>query len=155
MRDLRVEYLTATGPVRAVDGVSFDIRPGEVLGLAGESGCGKSTIAHAIIRILKPPAYITGGKVMFMGQDVLDMNDVSCASFRWEHVSIVFQSAMNALNPVLTIGNQIIDVIQATPSRAKTKARERAPTCCDIVGIDTDASTAIRTSCPAACASAP
>src|SRR4051794_31255476 len=76
VRDLRVEYATDGPPVRAVDGVSFDIAPGEVFGLAGESGSGKSTIAHAMLRLLQPPAMITGGAVEFKGRDVLSMSDV-------------------------------------------------------------------------------
>src|SRR5512142_3559977 len=75
IRDLRVEYLTPHGRVAAVDGVSFTVKPGEVVGLAGESGSGKSTIAHAILRILRPPALITGGEVLFSGRDTLKMND--------------------------------------------------------------------------------
>jgi peptide/nickel transport system ATP-binding protein len=73
VKDLRVEYLSPKGPVRAVDGVSFSIGPGEVLGLAGESGSGKSTIAHALLRVLRPPALITGGEVYFKGKDVLSL----------------------------------------------------------------------------------
>src|SRR5918911_923551 len=73
VRDLRVEYVTPRGPARAVDGVSFALGQGEVFGLAGESGSGKSTIAHAILRTLHPPAVITGGQVLFNGKDVLDM----------------------------------------------------------------------------------
>jgi peptide/nickel transport system ATP-binding protein len=137
VQNLEVEYRTRRGPVRAVDDVTFEIWPGEVFGLAGESGCGKSTCAHAIIRILKPPAYITGGKVNFMGKNVLELNEMGLRRFRWEHVSIVFQSAMNALNPVLTIGNQIIDVIQAHTKQSKGEARERALELLRIVGIDT------------------
>jgi peptide/nickel transport system ATP-binding protein len=136
IQDLQVEYRTRRGPVRAVDHMSFDVWPGEVFGLAGESGCGKSTTAHAIIRILKPPAYITGGKIMFMNWDVLGMNAMTLQKYRWENVSIVFQSAMNALNPVLTIGNQIIDVIQAHTKQSKAQARVRALELLEIVGID-------------------
>lgn len=102
-----VEYVTPRGPARAVDGVSFSIAPGEVFGLAGESGCGKSTIAHAILRTLRPPAVITGGQIVFNGDDVLDMNDEELEKFRWRDVSMVFQSAMNALNPVMRVGDQI------------------------------------------------
>ena len=136
VRDLRVEYVTARGPVRAVDGVSFTIQPGEVFGLAGESGSGKSTVAHAITRILHPPAVITGGEVRFRGQDVLAMNDAELGRFRWREVSMVFQSAMNALNPVMTIGDQIVDTIRAHEAVTKREARARAAALLDVVGIE-------------------
>jgi peptide/nickel transport system ATP-binding protein len=136
VRDLVVEYRTRRGIVRAVDHVSFDVYPNEVLGLAGESGCGKSTIAHAVTRILKPPAYITGGQIKLGGTDVLAMNEENLRGFRWEHLAIVFQSAMNALNPVLTIGEQIIDSIQAHMQVNKREARQRAIELLDTVGID-------------------
>lgn len=134
--NLVVEYRTKRGVIRAVDDVSFDIMPHEVFGLAGESGCGKSTIAHAITRIHKPPAYISGGKVVFKGTDLLEMDADNLRGFRWEHLSIVFQSAMNALNPVLTIGTQIIDAIQAHVPTGKKEARARAMELLDVVGID-------------------
>lgn len=136
VRDLEVEYRTQRGPVKAVDHVSFDIFPNEVLGLAGESGCGKSTIAHAVTRLLHPPAYITGGKVMFRDTDILQMDTETLRDFRWRHLSIVFQSAMNSLNPVLTVGAQIIDAIQAHTLVSKRDARNRALELLDIVGID-------------------
>jgi peptide/nickel transport system ATP-binding protein len=136
VRDLRVDFLTPRGPVRAVDGVSFAIQPGEVLGLAGESGSGKSTVAHAITRILHPPAVITGGEVHFQGRDVLAMRDAELTSFRWREVSMVFQSAMNALNPVMTIGDQIVDTIVAHERVSRREARARAAALLDIVGIE-------------------
>src|SRR5689334_14212006 len=111
IRNLSVEYMAKRGAVKAVDNVSFQIAPGEVFGLAGESGSGKSTIAHAILRTLHPPAVITNGQVLFEGNDVLDMDQNELQRFRWRDVSMVFQSAMNALNPVMTIGDQIVDVI--------------------------------------------
>lgn len=136
IEDLHVEYLSPRGPVRAVDGVSLAIRPGEVVGLAGESGSGKSTIAQAILRILQPPAVITGGKVEFGGRDILAMTDSQLEDFRWREVSMVFQSAMNALNPVMTIGDQIVDAIRAHDRMGKAEARRRAAEMLKIVGIE-------------------
>jgi peptide/nickel transport system ATP-binding protein len=136
VRDLHVRYMTQRGPVRAVDGVSFTIAPGEVFGLAGESGSGKSTIAHAILRVLRPPAVITGGHIHFQGEDVLEMNQEELEHFRWRQVSMVFQSAMNSLNPVLTVGEQIIDVFDTHMRLPREEARERAAFLLDLVGID-------------------
>lgn len=128
--------MTANGPVRAVDGVSFSIAPGEVFGLAGESGCGKSTIAHAIMRVLRPPAMITGGHVLFNGDDVLDMSHEELEEFRWSDVSMVFQSAMNSLNPVMKVGDQIADVLIKHNKQTPQEARSRAAELLDVVGIE-------------------
>jgi len=136
VRDLRVEYGTTAGRVRAVDGVSFEISPGEIFGLAGESGSGKSTVAKALLRLLGPPAIITGGSVMFGTEDVLDLDERSLAQFRWRRASLVFQSAMNALNPVMTIGEQLTDVILAHGGTSSMRARQRAATLLELVGID-------------------
>jgi peptide/nickel transport system ATP-binding protein len=135
IRDLHVEYVTPRGPARAVDGVSFALAPGEVFGLAGESGSGKSTIAHAILRTLHPPAVITGGQVLFNGKDVLDMDGEQLEDFRWRDVSMVFQSAMNSLNPVMKIGDQITDVLMKHKMSA-ADARARAAELFNIVGIE-------------------
>jgi peptide/nickel transport system ATP-binding protein len=136
VRDLRVDYLSARGPIRAVDGVTFAIRPGEVFGLAGESGSGKSTVAQAITRVLPLPGAISGGEIRFQGRDVLAMDGSELARFRWREVSMVFQSAMNALNPVMTIGDQIVDTIIAHEAAPRREARERAAELLQIVGID-------------------
>lgn len=136
VRDLRVEYRTRKGAVRAVDGVTFDIHANEVLGLAGESGCGKSTIAHALIQLLKPPAHIVGGKIFFRDTNVRALNAQELQKLRWERISFVSQSAMNALNPVMTIGNQIVDVIQAHVPLDKSSARARAAELLETVGIE-------------------
>jgi peptide/nickel transport system ATP-binding protein len=136
VNDLEVEYRTKRGAVRAVDHVSFDIHANEVFGLAGESGCGKSTIAHAVTRLLRPPAYITGGEIRFRNTDLLKMDEETLRDFRWRHLSIVFQSAMNSLNPVLTVGTQIIDAIQAHTLMSKKDAHDRALELLDVVGID-------------------
>lgn len=136
IENLKVEYLAGRGSVRAVDGVTFTVARGEVIGLAGESGCGKSTVAQAIMRILQPPAIITGGEVIFQGKDVLAMSDRELRAFRWDSVSMVFQSAMNSLNPVITIGEQIIDGIQAHRKVSDREAREMASELLEIVGIE-------------------
>lgn len=138
VRGLQVDYQTADGPVRAANGISFAIQPGEVFGLAGESGCGKSTVAHAIMRLLRPPAVITGGNIDFRGKDILDMDIPELQAFRWKETSMVFQSALNALNPVLKIKDQIADVMikhQQTPRQA---AYERARELLALVGIERD-----------------
>jgi len=132
---LHVRYLTTRGPVRAVDGVSFAIQPGEVIGLAGESGSGKSTIAHAILRILHPPALITGGQAMFEGRDIMQMDDAELQQFRWSKIAIVFQSAMNALNPVMKIRDQLTDVM-VHHGMSKADANQRAVELFDLVGIE-------------------
>ena len=107
-----------------------------MFGLAGESGCGKSTIAHTLLRVLRPPAVIRGGQVLFEGEDVLKMSDSQLEDFRWAKVSMVFQSAMNSLNPVISIGEQIEDVL-ARHNKSKSKeARERAAELLEIVGIE-------------------
>ncbi len=136
IENLSVEYLAGRGSVRAVDGVSFTIGKGEVIGLAGESGCGKSTVAQTIMRILGPPAIITGGEVIFDGKDVLAMSDREIRKFRWDGVSMVFQSAMNSLNPVATIGDQIIDGILAHRKVSDKEVRGMAEELLEIVGIE-------------------
>jgi peptide/nickel transport system ATP-binding protein len=113
IRDLCVEYVTDAGPVRAIDRVSLSVRRGEILGVAGESGSGKTTLAKAIMRILPPPAVITGGRVLFKGRDILDMDEDELRGMRWEEISMVFQSAMDALNPVISVGEQIVDTLMA------------------------------------------
>ena len=136
VQDLRVEFLTPRGPARAVDGVSFSIRQGEVFGLAGESGCGKSTVAHAIMRLIKAPGRISGGRLLFEDQDILALSPRQLQDFRWRRASIVFQSAMTALNPVISLGDQIADAIMAHDPMRKRAALERAAELFNLVGID-------------------
>jgi peptide/nickel transport system ATP-binding protein len=136
VQNLVVEYALEDRRVRAVDDISFTIQPGEVVGLCGESGCGKSTTAHAILRILRPPAGITAGKILFQGEDLVPMSAEELRTFRWRHVSLVFQSAMNALNPVLSIGKQFVNMIQAHEQISSRAARDRAAELLTLVGID-------------------
>lgn len=135
IRDLKVNYLTTRGLVKAVNDVSLIIHPGEVVGLAGESGSGKSTIAHAILRILHPPALISGGQALFEGQDILEMGESELEQFRWKKISIVFQSAMNSLNPVMKIRDQLTDVM-LHHGMTKTEAAQRAIDLFELVGIE-------------------
>jgi len=113
IRDLCVDYVTDEGPVRAIDHLDLTLKPGEVLGIAGESGSGKTTLAKAIMRILPPPAVITGGDILFKGRDILAMDDEELRKMRWREISMVFQSAMDALNPVISVGEQIMDTLLA------------------------------------------
>jgi peptide/nickel transport system ATP-binding protein len=136
VRNLKVEYLTPKGSVKAVDGVSFSIGPGEVFGLAGESGSGKSTIALALLRVLRPPALITGGEVYFKGKDVLSLAEKDLENFRWQDVSMVFQSALNSLNPVMKIGDQIADVLTKHAKMSKRNAWKRGGELLDVVNMD-------------------
>ena len=132
VRGLEVEY----GRVRAVDGIDLTIGTGEILGLAGESGCGKSTVANAIMQILRPPARIVGGSIRFQGEDVTAMSTEELRRFRWRNVSMVFQSAMNALNPVMRVGDQFVDMMRAHEHVSKDRALTRAGELLELVGID-------------------
>ncbi|HDZ8834764.1 ABC transporter ATP-binding protein [Aeromonas dhakensis] len=136
VRNLCVDYITENGDVRAVNSVSFDIAPGEVFGLAGESGCGKSTVAFSVARLHKPPAYISGGEILFKGENILHYGDERLRSYRWQQVSVVFQSAMNALNPVLRMEEQFCDVLLAhNPGLTRYEAIKRAQELLAIVDI--------------------
>jgi peptide/nickel transport system ATP-binding protein len=134
--DLSIEYRGERRSVRAVDKVSFHIGAGEIFGLAGESGCGKSTVAHSIMRLLRDPAVITGGSIRVRGRDVLAMDQAELRSFRWRQVAMVFQSAMNALNPVMTVGDQIVDIFTTHERLSKAASRVKAAELLDLVRID-------------------
>ena len=136
IRNLRIEFPSPGGTVKAVDGVDLEIRAGDWFALAGESGSGKSTIGYAILRLLPPNARVTSGEIEFRGQNVLWLSDEQLRQFRWERASMVFQAAMNALNPVATVGAQIMDTIQAHETIDTGTARTRAIALMQMVGID-------------------
>jgi peptide/nickel transport system ATP-binding protein len=143
IRDLSVAYRTPTGDVRAASHVNLSLHRGEVVGLCGESGSGKSTLAYGACRLLRPPAVITGGSVLYSGQrtgtvtpiDILRMPPRDLRALRWRDVAIVFQSAMNALNPVLRVRDQILDAMQAHLRLPRDEAHEKAAKLLDLVGI--------------------
>jgi len=136
LRGLSVEYGVGGRLVRAVDGVDLAIEPGEILGLAGESGSGKTTIANAAMQILRPPAHVVGGSVLFQGEELLGKTVEELRRFRWRNVSMVFQSAMNALNPVMRVGDQFVDMMRAHERIDRSRALTRAGELLELVGID-------------------
>jgi oligopeptide/dipeptide ABC transporter ATP-binding protein len=136
VRDLYVDYLTPGGTVEAVSGVDLDVAKGEFVGVVGESGCGKSTLLFAIAQLLNPPAQIRQGSVLFRGENLVTMNDRELSKLRWRDYSVVMQSAMNALNPVTTIGNQFRDAMQAHARRTSVEIVQRSVEVLELVGID-------------------
>lgn len=138
VQDLKTYYVTLRGFVKAVDGVSFKVEKGEALGLAGESGCGKTTIAISLLRILPSGGRIVGGKILFNKEDIVQLteNDMR-KNIRWKGISIVFQGAMNALNPVFKVGDQISEAILTHESDVtKKEADERVAKLLETVGME-------------------
>ena len=136
LEDVCVDYVLRDRRVRAVDGVSLSVAPGETLGIAGESGCGKSTLANAILQILRPPAQLTSGRILFEGSNLAGLGSEELRRFRWRHVSLVFQSAMDVLNPVMRVGDQFVDMFKAHERVRKSEALARAGDLFELVGID-------------------
>jgi peptide/nickel transport system ATP-binding protein len=134
VRDLSISYRTEAGPVPAVRGVSFSIDRGEVFGLAGESGCGKSTIALGLLRLLPRGTQMTG-EIVLDGRDVLTMSPRELGAVRWNETSIVFQGAQHALDPVIRIGDQIVEAIMAHSSPTRREAFARAGELLERVGL--------------------
>jgi peptide/nickel transport system ATP-binding protein len=134
---LSVKYATRQGsPVLAVDDVSFTVGRGEFLAIVGESGCGKSTLLFAIARLLSDPARITAGTVKFRGDNLVAMTDRQLSAVRWEHLSVVMQSAMNALNPVKSVGAQFADALRAHGTRSRKAIAARSADVLQLVGVD-------------------
>jgi oligopeptide/dipeptide ABC transporter ATP-binding protein len=142
--NLSVAYRTPSGDVRAVEQVNLTLNAGEVVGLCGESGSGKSTLAYGATRLLRPPALVTSGSVRYAGRritsggdpvDLLTMSHHELRAMRWREIAIVFQSAMNALNPVLRVQDQLLDAVQAHLRLSRGEAKDKAATLLDLVGI--------------------
>jgi peptide/nickel transport system ATP-binding protein len=142
VENLEVYYDSEDGAVKAVDGVSFEIEEGENIGIVGESGCGKSTLAKAIIGILPQNGYINGGSIRFYGEDLTEAPEKRRRELRWDEISMIAQSAMNALDPVYTIREQILEAIDAHhPGMGRTESQERIDEMFDLVGLDPDRQT--------------
>ena len=139
VKDLKVSFFTPAGEVKAVNGISYTLGYNEVMGIVGESGSGKSVEAYSIIGLLQSPGKVVGGTIEFEGENLLEYDEEKMRQFRGNKVSMIFQNPMTCLNPVYTIGNQLVEALLC---HDKGYTKERS------------ASTSIRTSSPAACASA-
>ena len=135
--DLTMHYTTRGGDVSAVDNVSFSLKRGESMGLVGESGCGKTSIATSLLRLLPDNAQIKGGHIYLNGTDLVELEEEEMRKFRWRHISMIFQAAMNALNPVYKVGDQIIEAMEnhglVTTNEA---ARDHVADLFRLVGLD-------------------
>jgi peptide/nickel transport system ATP-binding protein len=138
VKNLKIHYFTRKGAVKAVDDVSLSVDKGETLGLIGESGCGKTTTAFAIMKFVTPPGRIVGGQIIFNGRDITTMSDEDLRAIRGKGITMVFQAAQNALNPVLTIGKQIAEEIIEHLGVSKNEAWDRTKRQLELVGISSD-----------------
>jgi len=135
VQDLRTYFLTEAGTARAVDSVSFSISERQVIGIVGESGCGKSVTAHSIMRLIPPPGVIAGGKIRFAGKDLLALSDKEMEAIRGNEISMIFQEPMTSLNPVFRVGDQIGEVLLRHKKVTKKEAGEQTERLLRLVGI--------------------
>ena len=136
VEDLTMHYNTRAGEVCAVDGVSLTIEKGQALGLVGESGCGKSSLALALLRLQPDNAQILSGKVLLDGVDLVSLSDEAMRAYRWNRIAMVFQSAMNALDPVYRVGDQIIEALEQHVSSVRKDMVVRVQELYDLVNLD-------------------
>ena len=136
VRDLRTHFFTEEGVVKAVDGVTYDVNEGEFVAIVGESGCGKSVSAMSIMRLVPyPPGRIVGGEIIFEGQDLLKVDDRTIRSIRGNEIAMIFQEPMTSLNPVFTIGSQIMESLQLHKNMDRRQAWLRSLELMQLVGI--------------------
>jgi oligopeptide/dipeptide ABC transporter ATP-binding protein len=126
VKELRTQFFTDDGVVKAVDGVSFDLHPGETLGIVGESGCGKSVTALSILRLIQEPGRITSGEIIFKGSDIVKMREDEVQDIRGKDIAMIFQDPLSSLNPVLKVGYQIQEAMEAHGSMNGKQALTRA-----------------------------
>ena len=136
VKDLHTSFTTDSGEVQAVNGVSFNLREGEVLGIVGESGSGKSVTAYSIMQILAENGRVTSGQVLYRGDDITKYSKKQMASFRGKKCSIIFQDPMTSLNPVFTVGNQLMEAILLHTDKNRAQAKERAVEMLKLVGVN-------------------
>ena len=136
VKDLHTSFFTDAGEVRAVNGISFNLEPGKTLGIVGESGSGKSVTADSIMQILAETGKVVSGEVLFKGKDIFKWDEKQMQEFRGKKCSIIFQDPMTSLNPVFTIGNQLMEAILLHTDKDKKQARERAIEMLTLVGVN-------------------
>jgi peptide/nickel transport system ATP-binding protein len=136
IEDLRIQYRTDRGVLNAVDGASFAVPEGQMVGLVGESGCGKTTVARGITRVIPGNARIAGGAMQFCGRDLVTLDDREMRALRWKAISFVPQSAMNSLDPVYRVEQQIAEVLRHGGGHSRRQKRERAVELLDMVGLE-------------------
>ena len=136
VKDLHTSFRTDNGEVRAVNGVSFSLEPGKTLGIVGESGSGKSVTAYSIMQILSDNGSITGGEVLYKGENIVQWDKKKMAGFRGKCCSIIFQDPMTSLNPLFTIGNQLEEAILLHTQKSKQEAKARAVEMLSLVGVN-------------------
>ncbi|MDE6981398.1 MAG: ABC transporter ATP-binding protein, partial [Lachnospiraceae bacterium] len=136
VKNLCTSFFTDSGEVKAVNGVSFNLSPGKILGIVGESGSGKSVTAYSIMQILADTGKVVSGEILYRGENILNYDKKKMKDFRGKKCSIIFQDPMTSLNPVYTVGNQLIEGIMLHTDRNKEQARERAKEMLELVGVN-------------------
>ena len=136
VKDLKVSFFTPSGEVQAVGGISYDLKYGEVMGIVGESGSGKSVEAYSIMGLLQSPGKVVGGSILFEGENILDYSKKEMEDFRGKKTSMIFQNPMTCLNPVYTVGNQLMEAVLTHSKITKEEARAKAMEMMELVGIN-------------------